>query len=78
MPKYSIPVKDGQTGEIIYVRIEAKNNQEAEQIARNIEGYCGAYIEEIVEHTVETKNVEGKGEDIKYMIWIKLKSVLLL
>ena len=65
MPKYSIPVKDGQTGEIIYVRIEAKNNQDAEQIARNIEGYCGAYIEEIVEHTVETKNVEGKGEDIK-------------
>ena len=65
MPKYSIPVKDGQTGEIIYVRIEAKNNQEAEQIARNIEGYCGAYIEEIVENAVETKYVEGKGEDIK-------------
>ena len=65
MAIYSIPVKDGQTGEIIYVRIEAKNNQEAEQIARNIEGYCGAYIEEIVEHAVETKNVEGKGEDIK-------------
>ena len=65
MAIYSIPVKDGQTGEIIYVRIEAKNNQEAEQIARNTVGYCGADIEEIVEHAVETKNVEGKGEDIK-------------
>ncbi len=65
MAIYSIPVKDGQTGEIIYVRIEAKNNQEAKQIARNTEGYCGADIEEIVEHVVETKNVEGKGEDIK-------------
>ena len=65
MAIYSIPVKDGQTGEIIYVRIEAKNNQEAKQIARNTEGYCGADIEEIVEHAVEIKNVEGKGEDIK-------------
>ena len=65
MAIYSIPVKDGQTGEIIYVRIEAKNNQEAKQIARNTEGYCGADIEEIVEHEVEPKNVEGKGEDIK-------------
>ena len=65
MPKYSIPVKDGETGKIIYVKIEAKNSQEAKQIARNTEGYCGVDIEEIVEHTVETKYVEGKNEDIK-------------
>ena len=65
MAIYSIPVKDGQTGEMIYVRIEAKNNQEAKQIARNTEGYCGADIEEIVEHEVETKNVEDKNKDIK-------------
>ena len=65
MAIYSIPVKDEQTGEMIYVRIEAKNNQEAKQIARNTEGYCGADIEEIVEHEVETKNVEDKNKDIK-------------
>ena len=46
-------------------RNKLNNNIDISKLARNTEGYCGADIEEIVKHAVETKYVEGKNEDIK-------------